>query len=283
MKKNRPVKRASRQRAIRRDYLDAFTYYHWSQSKDPALWAEQSLHWEDRIGGPLDQWQIDALRSTNDSLWNCTRQAGKSTVAAAKGLHVATFIPDSLVLLVSPSQRQSSELFRKVQDHYEVQENRLPLVEDNKLSCEFTNGSRIVSLPGEEKTIRGFSKPRLIIEDEASRVSDELFAAVTPMLAVSSRGQIILMSTPFGKRGHFFDMWTNGGETWSRTEIPWWEIPRITPEFIEKERLRLGDWWIAQEYCCEFVQTVDQVFSYDLIMDALTDDIPPLYLGGNPA
>src|ERR1035437_4701637 len=65
-------------------------------------------------------------------------------------------------------------------------------------------GSRICSLPGDPKTIRGFSAPALILEDEAAFVDDELFAAIKPMLAVS-RGQLILMSTPFGRRGHFFD------------------------------------------------------------------------------
>jgi hypothetical protein len=254
--------------------------------KNPALWVERALQWEDRVGGPLDTWQIAALNTNTDSLWNCTRQAGKSETAAAKAIHVSQFYPHSLILLVSASLRQSGELFRKVQDHYDACEGRLELVEDNKLSCSFVNGSRIVSLPGEEKTIRGFSKPRLIIEDEAARVDDAMYAALRPMLAISrSRGygQILLMSTPFGKRGHFFEAWEKGGSAWQRTMIPWQDCPRITPEFIAAERASLGDWWVSQEYECQFVQTVDQVFSYDLIVDALVEDIPPLFVNGRPA
>jgi hypothetical protein len=253
----------------------------WRHTADPAVWVREKLNWESRIG-PIDPWQTEALNTSQDSLWNCTRQAGKSTTAAAKALHKATFFPRSLTLVVSPSLRQSIELFKKVSEHYDaLMGDKMALDEDNKTSCEFTNGSRIVSLPGEEKTIRGFSKPDLIIEDEASRVDDALYAAIRPMLAVS-HGQLVLMSTPFGKRGHFFQAWEKGGSKWARTKIPWWECPRITPEFILSERETLGDWWVAQEYECEFVQTVDQVFNYDLIMEAIDNSIPPLFVNGKP-
>ena len=248
--------------------------------KYPSIWAKKALHWEDRIGA-MDLWQEEALNTTRNSLWNCTRQAGKSTTAAAKGLHMAIYSPGALVLLVSPSLRQSSELFRKVTDHIDSLDNPPRLPEDNRLSCELENGSRIISLPGEEKTIRGYSKASLIIEDEAARVKDELYAAIRPMLAIS-QGQILLMSTPFGKRGHFFEAWENGGSSWSRTRVPWWDCPRISPEFIEEERRSLGDYWIRQEYECEFVQTMDQIFSYDLVMEALDDSIPPLFINGRP-
>ncbi len=242
---------------------------------NPAVWVREVLHWEDRIG-PMDQWQRDALNETRNSLWNCTRQAGKSTTAAAKALWKADQYPGSPVLLISPSQRQSSELFRKVQEHMEAMDNPPKLLEDNKLSCELENHSRIVSLPGEEKTIRGFSKVALLIEDEAARVTDELNAATRPMLAVSG-GQLVMMSTPFGKRGHFFKAWEDGGDAWGRTKIEWWKCPRITPEFIEAERRELGDWWVRQEYECEFVQTLDQVFTYELVMASMSDEIEPLF------
>ena len=106
------------------------------------------------------------------------------------------------MLLVSRSLRQSGELFKKVQESLSFLPVRPKLDEDNRLSLQFANGSRIVSLPGSEENIRGFSSPSLIIEDEASRVSDALYLATKPMLAVS-QGRHILMSTPWGKRGHF--------------------------------------------------------------------------------
>jgi hypothetical protein len=138
------------------------------------------------------------------------------------------------------------------------------------------NHSRIVSLPGTEQTIRGFSGASLIIEDESARVDDALYYAVRPMLAVSG-GQLILMSTPFGKRGHFFKEWTDGGDAWERVEIPASWCTRITREFLQEERRALGDWWYRQEYECQFVETVDQVFSYEDVHAALSDEITPLF------
>jgi hypothetical protein len=222
-----------------------------------------------------DPWQAKILRSSDKRIiLNCCRQAGKSTVAAILSLHRVLFYPLSLILLVSPSLRQSAELFRKVTDFYKLLSIKPKLIEYNKLSLQLDNGSRIVSLPGEEANIRGYSNVTLIIEDEASRVSDDLYKAVRPMLAVSG-GQLVLMSTPFGKRGHFYEEWASKSN-WERVVIPATNCSRIIPEFLEQERKSLGDWWFAQEYKCEFVESEDQFFRYNEIMEALDEDIKPL-------
>jgi len=244
-----------------------------AQALDPVIFAREALSFTP------DPWQEQALRwSGRRLLLNCSRQSGKSTIAAILALHRAIFYPSSLVLLVSPSLRQSSELFRKVQGLLNQLDERPELTEDNKLSMTLTNKSRIVSLPGSEGTIRGFSGAALIVEDEAARVPDDLYFAVRPMLAVSG-GRLILMSTPFGKRGHFFKEWTEGGDTWERIQITAHDCPRINPEFLEEERQALGDWWFRQEYLCEFVETVDQLFTYDQVMTAITEEVKPLFGG----
>ncbi len=238
---------------------------------DPAAFGAEAL------GFLPDPWQERALRWTGKRLLlNCSRQSGKSTSAAVLGLHRASYYPGSLVLLVSPSLRQSSELFRKVGGFLDRLNAQPDLVEDNRLSLTLANRSRIVSLPSSEATVRGFSGADLIIEDEASRVADDLYFAMRPMLAVSG-GRHILMSTPFGKRGHFFEEWTNGGAAWERIEVPATDCPRIAPGFLEEERRSLGDWWYRQEYLCQFVETVDQIFSYDLVMAAFSAEIKPLW------
>lgn len=243
------------------------------QALDPVAFAREALNF-----GP-DPWQAQALRwSGKRLLLNCSRQSGKSTTAAILALHRALFYPASLVLLVSPSLRQSGELFRKVQETLKRLDEQPELTEDNRLSMTLTNKSRIVSLPGKDATVRGYSGADLIVEDEAARVVDELYFSVRPMLAVSG-GRLILMSTPFGKRGHFFEAWENGGESWERIMITAHDCPRISPEFLEEERQALGDWWFRQEYLCEFVETVDQVFSYDLVQAAITEEVKPLFGG----
>lgn len=251
-------------------YTNALRY-----AVDPVVFAREMLGFEP------DPWQARVLRSPKKRLLlNCSRQSGKSTTTAVVALHQALTQERSLVLLGSPSLRQSSELFKKVTDNLDKLDNRPHLLEDNKLSFTLENGSRVISLPGSEATIRGFSGPSLIIEDEASRVDDAFYFSTRPMLATSN-GRLILMSTPFGKRGHFFDAWQDGGSEWERIEIDATQVPRITPEFLEAERAAIGDWWFSQEYMCQFVATTDQVFSYDLVMEAVSDEIQPLF--GVPA
>jgi len=133
----------------------------------------------------------------------------------------------------------------------------------------------VVALPGTEKTIRGFSGASLLIVDEAARVADELYYSVRPMLAVSG-GSLMLLSTPWGKRGVFYEEWTNG-TGWRRYRVPAWMCPRISPEFLEAERQRMPPLWFGQEYLCEFHETEDQVFSHDDIQAALLTDEAPLF------
>ena len=239
---------------------------------DPVAFAAEVL------GLELDPWQRQVISSTGKrDLLNCSRQAGKSTTAAVLGLHEALYRPGSLTILVSPSQRQSSELFRKVTELRELLPTQPQLSEDNKLSMTVRGGGRVLSLPGSEATIRGFSGATLLIEDEASRVPDELYMAIRPMLAVR-QGRLVLMSTPFGKRGHFWREWDEG-TTWQKIKIPASRVPRISKDFLEEERSSMGAWWYAQEYECEFKESTDSVFSYDDVMNALSDDVPVLFGG----
>lgn len=228
-----------------------------------------------------DPWQAEVMMSSAKRiLLNCSRQSGKSTSSSIIALHQALYYPGSLILLISPSLRQSSELFKKVQTFYKMLPDRPKLPEDNKLSMALDNGSRIVSLPSSESNIRGFSSVALVIEDEASRVDDNLYRAVRPMLAVSA-GKIMLMSTPWGKRGHFFEEWTGTNE-WERIEIPATKCPRISPVFLAEEEKALGNWWYQQEYMCQFMETTDSLFRYDTIMEAMSDDIEPLFPVSGP-
>jgi hypothetical protein len=89
-----------------------------SPEKLLALALDPSLILQAR-GLPPDPWQRELLLSSERQvLLNCSRQSGKSTVVSALALHTALFKPKALVLLLSPSQRQSGEIFRKVTEAY---------------------------------------------------------------------------------------------------------------------------------------------------------------------
>ena len=199
-----------------------------------------------------DSWQRDLLLSTDNSvLLCCSRQSGKSTTVAALALHTALFRVPALVLILSPTLRQSGEFFRKVKDAYNALGRPAGAVIENASTLELGNGSRIVCLPGKEGTVRSFSAVDLLILDEAARVADDLYRTVRPMLAVSN-GRLIALSTPFGKRGFFYDEWDREPSAFKKIKITWHQCPRITEAFIAEERRSLGDAWVRQEYDCSF-------------------------------
>jgi hypothetical protein len=203
------------------------------------------------LGLEPDPWQVEVLEAGHlRLLLNCSRQAGKSTTVAVLALTEAIFIPGTKVLLLSRSLRQSTELFRIVTDFYGRLKSPLP-GRQTRGELELANQSRIVCLPCQEETIRGFSYITLLIIDEAARVPDDLYRAARPMLAVSN-GRMICLSTPYGKRGFFHDAWAKGGDDWARIEIPATRIPRISADFLAAERRSLGESWFRQEYCCSF-------------------------------
>ncbi|MDI7277774.1 MAG: terminase family protein [Anaerolineae bacterium] len=234
---------------------------------DPVLMAQA-------VGLEPDPWQVRLLRSGSDRiLLNCCRQSGKSTMAAILALHTALYQPASLVLLLSPALRQSQELFRKVVAIYRALAQSVPAETETKLTLELEGGARIVSLPGKESTIRGFSAVRLLIVDEAARVPDELYYSVRPMLAVSG-GRLIALSTPFGTRGWWHEAWRSA-DRWERFEVPASECPRIPAAFLEEERRNLGEWWFAQEYECRFLDAETAAFRSEDVEQAFTEGVEP--------
>jgi hypothetical protein len=133
------------------------------------------------------------------------------------------------------------------------------------------HGSRIVSLPGREGTIRGYSGVRLLIVDEAAWVPNDLYVSVRPMLAVSG-GRLVALSTPHGNRGWWYEAWRSE-EPWERYEVPASRCPRISPAFLAEERRALGDWWYRQEYACAFLDAETQAFRREDIEGAFREEV----------
>ena len=232
----------------------------------------------ERLGFAADAKQVTVMGGEiRRGLLNCARQWGKSTVTAAMAVHRAWTAPESLTIAVSPSARQTGEFLRKASGFARKLGIRPRGDGDNAISLQFPNGARIVGLPGSESTVRGFSAVSLMLIDEAARVSDDLYKAVRPFLAVSD-GDLWLMSTPSGKQGFFYEEWTNGGPQWERFTVTGADCPRIGREFLERERVAIGERWFRQEYLCEFVDVEQGLFSRDVIEGAFSRDVRPLLL-----
>jgi hypothetical protein len=240
------------------------------QTLDPAAWAR------DTLGFTPDPVQAKVLRSRNPRiLLNCSRQWGKSTVTAAKTVHRALMIPDLLAVAMSPSSRQTAELLRKMAGFLRKCHVKTKGDGDNEMSFLLPNNSRVVGLPGGEAHIRGFSSVGLLIIDEAARVPDASYRAARPMLAVGG-GNLLLLSTPFGKRGFFYEAWS-GADNWLRIQARAEDCSRIPKPFLEEERRALGDAWFRQEYCCEFIENESRLFSDEIIQKAIDPDLETLF------
>jgi hypothetical protein len=219
--------------------------------------------------------QLAFLRNTHPRTLLCTtRQYGKSTCVAAKAVAIMLLEPGSLCLCLSPSLRQSGELFGKAVQLFHKLGDPVPATRETATTLELVNGSRLVSLPGTPGTVRGFSRVRYLAVDEAALVSDELFAAVGPMLARSPNGEQVLASTPFGCRGEFWKCWTQV-PGWDKVRVTADEVPAIPREYLAQQRQTIGERNFRQEFYCSFESTTDCVFDWGLIEKALEGGIRP--------
>jgi Terminase large subunit, T4likevirus-type, N-terminal len=237
---------------------------------DPVIFARD-------CGIEPDKWQSDLLRSSaRRALLLCARQSGKSTVTALLALWVAIF-EAGLVVIVSPSQRQSAEMLRTIKNFLGRLEGGPWITAESALKLEFGNGARILALPGTEATIRGIAGAAMVIIDEAARIPDELLAAVRPMLATTvGGGRLLALTTPAGKRGFFFESWTGTGD-WSRVKVAATDCPRISQAFLDEELRELGAMRFSEEYQLEFRDADEAVFPFAVIAAAFSQDVRPLW------
>jgi hypothetical protein len=229
-------------------------------------------------GDRPDAWQEDFLRCESKRIiLNCARQSGKTTVVATLALHTAMYKPRSFVLIFAPTQDQSTEFFRRVAEL--AHGLGMDVVDPEalrKTGMDLKNGSRIEARPGTEKSARSRTAD-LIVIDEAARVDESLYHSIRPMLAVT-RGALVVLSTPHGKRGFFHDVWISGPSGgWERYKVTAEEVPRITEEFLEDERVALPRRIFEREYLCVFNEADAAVFSYEDVAQAITPEVTPLF------
>ncbi len=231
----------------------------------------------DRLGfdpNPRQRLVLEALHG--DGILCCHRQWGKSTVVAAKVVHLAVVKPGSEVIVCAPAVRQANELFRKIRAF--AGKLNTPRRSDgfNPLSLVFPNQSRVVAVPTDKDKARGFTSVSMIVVDEASRVQDEAYFSLTPMLARSG-GVSWLLSTPNGRSGFFYDAWTSGGPGWTRVFSTVDDTPEISREFLDKERRSKPDSEFLQDFYCVFQDTAAQIFDTGDVLHALSDAVTPLF------
>ena len=253
-----------------------------------------------KYGIKLDQWQSDLLDIEGNITIRSGRQVGKSTIISIKAYEFAINNPNVTVLVVAASQRQSSYLFEKIRGLCDIEntekieealktEDIKSLKSQEKKNIEekasiydekptlsriiFKNGSRIYCLPTGKTGvyIRGYTID-LLIADEAAYIAEAVWTAILPMLAVSKKlkgfGWIILLSTPFGKGGYFYE--SHKDDDFHSVHISSEDCTRISKKFLIKEKQRLSKIEYAQEYLGEFTEEWNQFFPTELIKKCST-------------
>jgi hypothetical protein len=240
-----------------------------SQEFDPATFAAEQLGLEIHA----DQAPVFDTKIRR-GIVNCCRQWGKSTSVAARAVHHAIYNADSLTLIVTPSASQSREFLRKAKAFARKLKIQPKGDGDNACSLLFPNGSRLVGLPANKDTSRGFSRVSLLLIDEASRVHDEIFHAIAPSTAAHPDPTIWLMSTPNGRQGFFYRTWIDDASGYTRISVPATQCPRIKKEYLDQQRRSLPIRDFRQEYMCEFHDPNDAVFSLGLLKKCFIADPP---------
>tara|TARA_Y100000310_G_scaffold289909_1_gene316653 strand:+ start:403 stop:1638 length:1236 start_codon:yes stop_codon:yes gene_type:complete len=218
----------------------------------------------------LDEWQQQVLDTSGNICLRSGRQVGKSTVISVKAGEYAIANKKKTILVVASVERQALLLFEKIHAHlFDNHKTEIKKGKDRPTKHRITlkNGSTIHCLPTGVSGygIRGYTVD-LLIADEAAFIPEEVWTAVTPMLAVTG-GDIILLSTPFGRGGYFYECFSDPNFT--QFHVSSEDCPRKNEDFLVRERKRMSKLQYAQEYLGEFVDELRQFFSDSLIKQCM--------------
>ncbi len=215
----------------------------------------------------LDTWQKEVLKAKGNICLVSGRQVGKSTVISIKAGYYAVKNPNKTILIIAAVERQALLLFEKVLSYVHEYFRSYICEGENKPTkhtLKLTNGSVIHCLPTGESGygIRGYTIDQLYA-DEAHYISEDVWNAVTPMLA-TTKGDIILLSTPKSREGYFFRCSTDSNFTQFRLSSE--DCPRMSKEFLIQEKNRMSERQYEQEYLGRFVDGMGQFFPNDVLL-----------------
>ena len=251
--------------------------------RDPVLFAKL-------LGFKPFPYQERLLRDTSKRIIACWgRQTGKSTTAALKALHFAFTSSKRIVLIISPSLRQSELMFEKIRAFIRTEVElepgeRIRPLETSVISLSrkrlvLSNASEIVPLPCSPERVRGFTA-HMIIVDEASFVPEELITRVIMPMLSATDGYLILLGTPWSRDHVFYRAFSGQLPGWSVHHVPSTECPLIKPSFLEEQRAIMPEVDFRREYLAEFVEEEALYFPSELVLSCIE---PELRLADNPS
>jgi len=241
-----------------------------------------------KLYGYQKRWLADTSRF---KLGRWSRQAGKSFVCALEPALDGAGQPMPWVIL-SRGERQSKEVIEKVRMHAQA----IGAVADffeydwvgeavyKALEVRYPNGTRIIGLPANPDTARGFSANVILDEFAFHKDSRKIWSALFPVITRGYRLRVI--STPMGKQNKFYELAT--GDKFSQHVVDIYQAIAdglelrdedgnpTTPEEL-RQALADDEAW-HQEYLVEFLDEATAFLSYDLIEtveDSRVEVCPP--------
>jgi phage FluMu gp28-like protein len=217
-------------------------------------------------------YQRRAIESTSRFTWNCwARQTGKSFTFALRRLFRAIQRRRDQIIL-SAGERQSREVMQKVRNLCELLNMASQLLETpcladptiRQLEITLPNKARIIGLPANPLTARGYSGDVFLDEFAMHREDEAIWNAMFPTL-LREGGELDVASTPRGCRNVFHRL--RGNEEFSHSRLTLEEaIGQGLAADAEAMRRGIGDeiaW--RQEFCCEFLDEATSFMPYELI------------------
>jgi phage FluMu gp28-like protein len=263
--------------------------------KDPIKFAKDCILWG---GKPLifDDYQIKWITDNSKlKIANKSRRIGLSFASSFKAFHKALFYPNTTELFASVKEDRAKELMDYV---YAFADSNPTLfagifVERSRLFCLLTTGSRIYSLSNSPAGVRGIpqiSGINVHLDEFAHFGSDQdekIYQALIPSIGLG--GTMSIWSTPYGKRGKFYEIWENSHPEaknhngYARHEYPWYVCPRISTKDMENIKKAVDPITFEQEFLCKFISTGTELFPHDLVNSCVDNTIlEDCATSGNP-
>jgi phage FluMu gp28-like protein len=224
---------------------------------------------------PYQRRWVDDNARFKIGLWS--RQVGKSFACAAEAVAHSLLWPKTDWVILSAGERQALEFMRKVREwaeaftltaaaYAELRDHAQALLKTAEIT--WPNGSRIIALPANPDTARGYSAHLVLDEFAFHEKPDAIWRAIYPSISNPLKGQkqIRIVSTPNGTGNKFHDLWTKPS-AWSKHKVTIHDAVKDgLPIHIPELRAGLDDpdGW-AQEYECEFIDAAAVLLPYDLI------------------
>jgi hypothetical protein len=190
------------------------------------------------------------------------RQTGMSQAVAIEALHRAAYQPGRTILLVSKDLDAAVNLLRYVKACLPLSEPAVFAVKENETELILNNRSRLKSVSASPKTGRSFAASHVYLDEFAfEQYALQIYQSVSP--TISRGGTITVLSTPYGERNPFYQLWSGqigDASAWSRHVIPWYHCPEWAGDPAQRERSPwyqrerpkyTGAQW-ASEYDCDF-------------------------------